>query len=56
MLGDLVFRTKNNDCYHVGVYVGKGRVVESKGRDDGVILRGIDAEKGYWTHYGRLKV
>ena len=56
MLGDLVFRTKNNDRYHVGVYVGKGRAVESKGRDDGVILRGIDAEKGYWTHYGRLKV
>lgn len=55
--GDLLFRTKNgNDRYHVGVYVGKGRVVEAKGRDDGVIIRGIDAAKGYWDEFGRLEV
>ena len=41
--------------YHVGVYVGRGRVIEAKGRDDGVVLRGIDASgAGYWNKFGRL--
>lgn len=57
-IGDLVFRTKNgNDQYHVGIYVGNGRVVESKGRDDGVVMRGINASgEDYWNTYGRLVV
>ncbi len=54
--GDLLFRTKAGDRYHVGIYAGGGRVIEAKGRDDGVVLRGIDATPGYWTDYGRLKV
>lgn len=55
--GDLVFRGKPGDMYHVGVYAGKGRVIEAKGRDDGVILRGIDAGgTGYWDYFGRLEV
>lgn len=55
--GDLVFRGKPGDMYHVGVYAGKGRVIEAKGRDDGVILRGIDAGgTGYWDCFGRLEV
>ena len=55
--GDLVFRGKPGDMYHVGVYAGKGRVIEAKGRDDGVILRGIDASgAGYWDWFGRLEV
>ena len=55
--GDLLFRSRNGDMYHVGVYVGHGRVIEAKGRDDGVVLRGINASgDGYWTDCGRLEV
>ena len=55
--GDLLFRSRNGDMYHVGVYVGRDRVIEAKGRDDGVVLRGIDASgAGYWTDCGRLEV
>lgn len=54
--GDLLFRRRGADAYHVGVYVGRGRVIEAKGRDDGVVLRGIDASgAGYWTDCGRLE-
>lgn len=54
--GDLLFRRKDADAYHVGVYVGRGRVIEAKGRDDGVVLRGINASgDGYWNKFGRLK-
>ena len=53
--GDLLFRSRNGDMYHVGVYVGRGRVIEAKGRDDGVVLRGINASgDGYWNKFGRL--
>ena len=53
--GDLLFRSRNGDMYHVGVYAGRGRVIEAKGRDDGVVLRGIDASgAGYWNKFGRL--
>ncbi len=51
--GDLAFRQKSGDNYHVGYCPGGGFMIEAKGRDDGVIIRGIDADKGYWTHYGR---
>ena len=55
--GDLLFRSRNGDMYHVGVYVGRGRAIEAKGRDDGVVLRGINASgDGYWTDCGRLEV
>ena len=54
--GDLLFRQTEGDNYHVGYYVGGGRVIEAKGRDDGVVIRGVNAQLGYWTHYGRLKV
>lgn len=54
--GDLLFRSRNGDMYHVGVYVGRGRVIEAKGRDAGVVLRGINASgDGYWNKFGRLK-
>ena len=54
--GDLLFRSRNGDMYHVGVYIGGGKVVEAKGRDDGVVLRGINASgDGYWNKFGRLK-
>lgn len=55
-LGDLVFR-HSSDYYHVGAYIGNGRVIESFGRDLGVVERDINASgKAYWTHWGRLKV
>jgi len=54
--GDLLFRGDGRDFYHVGVYVGDGRVVEAKGRDDGVVIRGINASgTSYWTHCARLE-
>lgn len=65
--GDLVFRykyKKNADgvgtykyIYHVGVYVGNDKVIESKGRDDGVVMRGINAGgPAYWNEYGRWDI
>jgi len=53
--GDLLFRHNGNKIYHVGIYVNEGRVIECKGRDDGVVERDIDASgRGYWNRYGRL--
>ena len=55
--GDLVFRHNGARIHHVGVFVGDGMVIESKGRDDGVVLRHIDASgKSYWNRYGRLEL
>lgn len=55
--GDLVFRHNGQRIHHVGVYVGDNMVIESKGRDDGVVMRLIDASgKSYWNRYGRLAV
>ena len=53
---DLLFRGSDTDKSHVGVYMGNGMVVEAKGRDDGVVIRPIDATTNYWTYYGRLTV
>ena len=64
--GDLVFRYRDKKrdgggtykyIYHVGVYVGNDKVIESKGRDDGVVLRGINAGgPAYWNEYGRWDI
>ncbi len=57
MPGDLVFRHNGERIHHVGVFVGNGMAIESKGRDDGVVLRLMDASgKSYWNRYGRLSV
>lgn len=53
---DLLFRGTDSDKSHVGVYVGNGMVIESKGRDCGVVIRPIDATAGYWKYFGRLKM
>ena len=50
--GDLVF-DKTTAATHVGVYVTNGNVIESKGRDDGVVRRPLS--KGNWVIGGRLK-
>ena len=49
---DLVFRGSDADKTHVGVYIGDGLVIEAKGRDDGVVLRGINCAG--WTYAARL--
>ncbi len=53
--GDLVFKkyAASSRIYHVGVYMGDGSVVHSKGRDDGVIRESIS--KTGWNRFGRLK-
>ena len=54
--GDLMFR-HSVYLHHVGVYIGGGMVAEAKGRDDGVVIRDINANgAGYWNRYGRLKI
>lgn len=53
---DLLFRGTDSDKNHVGVYMGNGMVIESKGRDDGVVIRPIDISAGYWQYYGRLNI
>ena len=57
--GDFVFRVYTDGAskgraYHVGIVVdAKRNVIEAKGRDDGVVKRGIDAQAGYWNYFGR---
>lgn len=53
--GDWVFRVYYGRAHHVGVVVDNElHVVESMGRDAGVVNRGIDASgTGYWNVYGR---
>lgn len=50
--GALVFKLRgNSDFYHVGVYVGGGRVVEAQGTIAGVVESSLSG----WSHYGLLK-
>lgn len=50
--GALVFKLRNgDDFYHVGIYVGNDRVVESKSTYDGV----VESTLKDWTHYGLIK-
>lgn len=54
--GDWVFRVRDGKAYHIGVVVDTAlNVVESMGRDDGVVKRGLDQHSiaGYWTTFGR---
>lgn len=58
--GDWVFRvytsgTTKGKAYHIGYVVDdKLQVIEAKGRDDGVVLRSLDASgTSYWNQYGR---
>lgn len=51
--GDLVFRGNSaTSISHVGAYVGNGKTIECKGRDDGVVKRDLSA--GGWNFYGHL--
>lgn len=53
--GELVFYSKTGkpaDISHVGVYVGDGKVIESIGRDYGVVETNTDDRA--WTYAGHL--
>ena len=51
-VGALVFKLRNgSDYYHVGVYVGGGKVVEAQETKTGV----IESSVSDWSHYGLLK-
>jgi peptidoglycan hydrolase-like protein with peptidoglycan-binding domain len=57
--GDWVFRVNSaGRAYHIGYVVDDAlRVVEAKGRDDGVVKRALSASgSGYWNRYGRPAV
>lgn len=55
--GDLVFRHNGRNIFHAGVYLGGGLVCEAKGRDEGVVIRPMDASgRGYWNRYGALSL
>lgn len=52
--GDLLFRHNGSKINHVGVFIGDGMAIEAKGRDDGVVLRTLNASgSAYWTHWGK---
>lgn len=51
-VGALLFKSKGTDFYHVGVYVGAGRIVEAQGTQTGVV---ISTDLGSWSHYGLVK-
>jgi hypothetical protein len=54
--GDLVFHHNGVKCTHVGIYNGDGWVIESFGRDDGVVKTHWSSRKiGYWNRQGRLR-
>ena len=38
---------------HIGVYLGNGKVCESRGVAYGVVISDLNSQK--WTHYGKLK-
>ena len=58
--GDFLFRnssTNANDETHVGLYLGRGKVIHDKGRDAGVVVEGINqGGSGYWHKCGRCKL
>lgn len=56
--GDWVFRQNSSGkTFHIGYVVDDAlNVIEAKGRDDGVVRRGLNANgSNYWTHFGRPK-
>ena len=49
--GDLCFRIRDGRAHHVGIFYD-GKVIESKGRDYGVVMNPISG----WSAYGRLNI
>ena len=52
--GDFVFHysTDSKKITHIGVFIGNGKVIEAKGRDDGVVETNIGSYS--WNRFGRL--
>ena len=51
--GTAVFVDKSGNKSHIGLYVGKGKVIEAAGTESGVYTSNLTA--GKWTYYGKLK-
>lgn len=52
-----MFRHNGTKIHHVGVYLGNQLVAEAMGRDNGVVVRDINASgANYWNRYGDLKI
>lgn len=47
--GDMAFRMNNGKAVHVGYAIDADRLIEAKGRDDGVVESKVDG----WDRYGR---
>lgn len=54
---DLVFHysDESGKITHVGMYVGGDTVIESEGRDVGVVETSFKKKEKYWNRFGRLK-
>lgn len=51
--GIAVFRGTPGNMEHVGLYVGKGYVIDARSSEKGVLLSTM-ASYGRWTHWGKL--
>lgn len=51
--GDLVFHDKDGTITHIGIYVGNGEVIHSKGRQYGVVQEPMSVYKT-WNKFGYL--
>lgn len=51
--GIAVFKRNDKGVYHVGIYVGKDRVIEAKGAMHGVVVTQFSADPG-WNAWGCL--
>lgn len=52
--GIAVFRGTAGNMAHIGLYIGKGEVIDARGSAKGVV-RGTLESYGRWTHWGRLE-
>lgn len=51
--GLAVFRADGTGMAHIGLYVGKGYVIDARSSEKGVLLSTM-ASYGRWTHWGKL--
>ncbi len=52
--GIAVFRADGSGMAHIGLYVGKGYVIDARSSEKGVLLSTM-ASYGRWTHWGRFE-
>lgn len=51
--GIAVFRADGSGMAHIGLYVGKGYVIDARSSERGVLLSTMESY-GRWTHWGKL--